>query len=101
MFFSTTHPFLVTRCCDRALTLAERHRCVPLVDPLRRPGARGAALANKPEALVAAEAQGAAQLRARQAVHRAVHGAVRRAAVGRYGKKKKTGKRKIYKYAYR
>lgn len=63
--------------------MAKRHRRVPLVDPLRCPHAGGAALPDKPEALIAVEAQGAAQLGARQAVHAAVHGAVRRAAVGR------------------
>lgn len=55
--------------------------------PLRRPGARGAALADEPEAVVAAEAQRAAQLGPRQGVHRAIDGRARRAAVGRYEKK--------------
>lgn len=73
--------------CRRcSLTLAEWHRRVPLVDPLRRPGARGAALANEAEALVAAETQGAAQLGPSQAVHSAVFGVVRGAAVGRWGR---------------
>lgn len=71
-------------CRRSSLTLAERHRRVPLVNPLRRPGARGAALANEAEALVAAETQGAAQLGASQAVHGAVFGVVRGAAVGRW-----------------
>lgn len=71
-------------CRRSSLTLAERHRRIPLVNPLRRPGARGAALANEAEALVAAETQGAAQLGASQAVHGAVFGVVRGAAVGRW-----------------
>ena len=62
--------------------MAKWHWRVPLIDALRRPGARGAALADEPEALVTAEAQGAAQLGARQTVHRAVGWAVRGAAVG-------------------
>lgn len=53
------------------------------MDPLWSPGAGGAALADKPEALVAAEPQRAAQLSTRQAVHRAINGVAWRAAVGR------------------
>lgn len=68
---------------DCALTLAKRHRRVPLVDPLCGPGARGAALADEPKALVAAETQRASQLRPRQTVHGAVFRVVGRAAVGR------------------
>lgn len=44
------------------LTLAERYRCIPLVDPLGSPSTCGTALANKPEALITAETQCAAQL---------------------------------------
>ncbi len=77
----------MTCCCDRALTLAKWHWCIPLVDPLCSPGARGTALANQPEALVAAETQCAAQLSACQTVHCAIYRAVWRAAVGRCGKK--------------
>lgn len=71
-------------CCCCSLTLAERHRCVPLVDPLCRPRARGAALANEPEALVTAETQGATQLGPSQTVHGAILRVVRGAAVGRW-----------------
>lgn len=45
--------------------------------------AGGGGLANQVEAPVAAEAQGTAQLRAGQAVYRAVHGRVRNTAVRR------------------
>lgn len=51
------------------LTLAEWHWSIPLVDPLWSPGTCGAALADEPEALVAAETQCAAQLCACQTVH--------------------------------
>lgn len=67
--------------------MAKWHWCIPLVDPLCSPGARGAALANKPEALVTAETQCAAQLSACQTVHCAIYRVVWRAAVGRYKKK--------------
>lgn len=54
------------------------------MDPLCRPGARGAALANEPEALVTAETQGATQLGPSQTVHGAILRVVRGAAVGRW-----------------
>lgn len=54
------------------------------MDPLWSPGTCGAALADKPEALVAAETQRAAQLSTCQAVHRAIDGVAWRAAIGRY-----------------
>lgn len=60
------------------------------MDPLRCSGARGAALANQAEALVAAEAQGAAQLGPCQAVHCAILRVVGGAAVGRWGGKHET-----------
>lgn len=69
---------------DSALTLAKRHWRVPLVDPLSRPGARGAALADEPKALVTAKTQRASQLRPRQTVHGAVFRVAWRAAVGRW-----------------
>lgn len=72
------------RCSGWALTLAEWHRSVPLVDPLWSPGACGAALADEPESLVAAETQRAAQLSACQGVHRAIDRVAWRAAIGRY-----------------
>lgn len=53
------------------------------MDPLWSPGACGAALADKPEALVAAEPQCAAQLSTCQAVHRAINRVAWRAAIGR------------------
>lgn len=84
-----TSSFLLSgRRSDRALTLAKRHRCVPLVDPLCGPGACGAALANESEALVTGESQRAAQLTAREAVNCAVHRAAGSAAVCGYGKMK-------------
>ncbi len=55
------------------LTLAKRHWSVPLVDALRCAGAGGGGLANQVEAPVATEAQGTAKLRARLAMHRAIH----------------------------
>ena len=67
--------------------MAERHRGVPLVDALLAAGAGCAALAHQTEALVAAEAQSAAQLGAGQAVHRAIEGVSGRAAVRRCGGK--------------
>lgn len=73
----------MTGCYDWALTLAKWHWCIPLIDPLCSPGACGTALANKPEALVTAETQGAAQLSACQTVHCAINRVVWRAAVGR------------------
>lgn len=51
------------------LTLAKRHWSVPLVDALWGACAGGSGLANQVEAPVAAEAQGTAQFRARQAVY--------------------------------
>lgn len=74
-------------CRRSSLTLAEWHRRVPLVDPLRCPGACGAALTNEAEALVAAETQRAAQLGPSQTVHGAVFRVVRGAAVGRWGER--------------
>lgn len=84
--------FLLTCCCDRALTLAKWHWRIPLVDPLCSPGTCGAALTNKPKALVTAETQGAAQLSACKTVHCAIYRVVWRAAVGRYEKIKGIGR---------
>lgn len=53
------------------------------MDALWGAGAGGGGLANQVEAPVAAKAQGTAQLRARQAVYRAVYGRVRSTAVRR------------------
>lgn len=83
MFFLTT---------SNLLTLAKWHWSIPLVDPLCSPGTRGTALANKPEALVTTETQGAAQLSACQTVHCAIYRVVWRAAVGSYEQIKGTGK---------
>lgn len=94
-FFLTTSTLtssLITCCYVGALTLAKWHWCIPLVDPLCSPGACGTALANKPEPLVTAETQGTAQLSASQTVHCAIYRVVWRAAVGRYAKRKETGK---------
>ncbi len=85
--------FLIT---SNLLTLAKWHWCIPLVDPLCSSGACGTALANKPEPLVTAETQGAAQLSTCQTVHCAIYRAVWRAAVGRYVQIKETRK-DIYK----
>lgn len=87
-FFS----LLVACGCDLALTLAKGHRCIPLVDPLCTAGARGTALTNKPKALVAAEAQGAAQFSACKAVHCAIHRVVVWATVSHYEKRNEIGK---------
>lgn len=54
-----------------------------MVDALRGAGAGGGGLTNQVEAPVAAEAQGAAKLRACLAMYRAVHGRVRGTAVCR------------------
>lgn len=75
-------PFIYSN-YGRALTLAKWHWCVPLVDPLCSPGACGAALADKSEALVTAETQGASQLGACEAVHCAIYRVIWWAAVGR------------------
>lgn len=61
--------------------LTQWHGGVPLVDAMCGAGTGGAALSDQPKALVTAEAQGAAQLGACQAVDGAIDGIVGRTAV--------------------